>query len=214
MKPITLYRFAVSGHCHRVELMLSLLELPFELVEVDLTRGEHRRPEFLQLNPAGQVPVIVDDGVVIADSNAILVYLALRYGDATGWLPKDPIGAAEVQRWLSIAAGPLVNGPALARVAALFKRPLDVEPPRQVARQLFERMDKHLTSRRFLLGDHATLADLAMYTYVAHAPEGGISLIPYNQLRHWLTHVEALPGFIPMQATATDERAKLSGSEL
>src|SRR5690606_32637727 len=113
-RPIRLYRHVLSGHAHRVELFLNLLGLEHELVDVDLAGGEQRRPAFLALNAFGQVPVIDDDGFVLADSNAILVYLAMRYGDAS-WLPRDAVGAAQVQRWLSAAAGPLVMGAAAAR---------------------------------------------------------------------------------------------------
>src|SRR5471032_2979201 len=100
MPAIKLYNFPRSGHAHRVELMLSLLNLPTELIFVDLPKGEHKQPEFLALNSFGQVPVIEDDGVVLADSNAILVYLAQKYGHGR-WLPTDPVGAAKVQRWLA-----------------------------------------------------------------------------------------------------------------
>lgn len=93
---IKLYRHALSGHSHRVELMLSLLGLDFELVDVDLAGGAHKTPEFLAKNPLGKVPAIDDDGVVVWDSNAILVYLAGKYGDEQ-WLPGDPARAAAIQ---------------------------------------------------------------------------------------------------------------------
>jgi glutathione S-transferase len=115
VKPIKLYRHILSGHCHRVELMLSLLGIPVELIDVDLANRAHKQPAFLQLNTFGQVPVIDDDGVILADSNAILVYLAKRYAPGK-WLPEDPVSAANIQRWLSAAAGPLAFGAARARL--------------------------------------------------------------------------------------------------
>jgi glutathione S-transferase len=194
---IRLYRYALSGHAHRAQLMLSLLGLPFETVEVDLVAGAQKTPEFLARNPFGQVPVLEDGEHTIADSNAILVYLALRYGDGR-WLPTDPLRAAAAQRWLSVSASQLVNGPGMARVEVLFKRPRD--PQRhQAAARLFDLMEKHLTAQAFLAGDTPTIADLAMYTYSAHAPEGGVSLQPYPRLRAWLARIEALPGFVAMQ---------------
>jgi len=210
MKAITLYRFALSGHCHRVELMLSLLQRKVQLVEIDLVQGEHKLPAFLERNPFGQVPLIDDDGTLVADSNAILIYLAHRYSGPQPWLPTDARGAAEVQRWLSIAAGPLAAGPALARIAALFKRPIDVETPRSVARQLFSRMDEHLASRPYLAAVQPTVADIAMYSYTAHAPEGGVTLRPYSHVRRWLRDIEALPGFVAMPATPTDAMATIN----
>lgn len=93
---------ALSGHCHRVELFLSLLGLPYQLIEMDLRARAHKAPEFVARNPFGQVPVIEDGEVTLADSNAILVYLEARYAPGQ-WLPREPIAAAQVQRWLSAA---------------------------------------------------------------------------------------------------------------
>ena len=196
--PLRLYRYALSGHAHRVQLMLSLLQLPCELIDVDLKAGEHKTPAFLALNPFGQVPVIEDGSKAIADSNAILVYLASTYDERRHWWPRDGQAQAPVQRWLSVAAGPLASGPAAARAAVVFQRP---QNPQCVvtARQLFGVMDAHLSRQDWLAADHATIADVAMYSYTAHAPEGGISLEPWPQLRTWLKRVEALPGFVGMQ---------------
>lgn len=197
-QPIRLHRFALSGHCHRVELLLSALGLPFTRVDVDLAGGEHKRPPFLARNPFGQVPVIEDADVVVSDSNAILVYLATRYDVERRWLPVDPIAAASVQRWLSIAAGELAGGPAAARLVRVFGLPLDHPRALVIAASLFGVVDTHLATRRFLAAEHATIADLAMYAYTAHAPEGGVALDPYPHLRAWLGRVEALPGFVAM----------------
>lgn len=199
--PLTLYRFALSGHSHRVELMLSLLELPFTAIDVDLRGGEQKRPAFLQMNAFGQVPVLNDNGTIVADSNAILVYLASRYDTEGRYLPRDAVGAAAVQRWLSVAAGTIAYGPAAARRANLFGGKLD-EAAQTAAHNLFKVMDTHLGSRRFLCGDTVTIADLACYSYVAHAPEGGIALTPYPHVAAWLQRIEALPRFVPMPRSA------------
>ena len=124
--PLVLYRSPLSGHAHRAELFLSLLGLQYRLVDVDLRGGEQHREPFLRLNPFGQVPVLDDNGVVLGDSNAILVYLATRYDDGR-WLPRDPVGAARVQRWLSVAAGEIAFGPAAARLGVLFGRPVPLD---------------------------------------------------------------------------------------
>ncbi len=199
-KPIVLYRYRLSGHCHRVELLLRMLGLPHEIREIDLPSGEQRQPAFLALNPFGQVPVIDDSGTVVSDSNAILVYLALRYDDGS-WLPRDPVGAARVQRWLSLAAGPLAFGAARARAVRVFRRATDPAEAIATAQALFTRMDELLEGEGFLAGATPTIADLAMYAYTAHAPEGDISLEPYPRLRAWLARVQALPGFIAMPAS-------------
>jgi glutathione S-transferase len=195
--PLILYRFALSGHAHRAELMLSLLGLPYRLVDVDLRGGEHKRDPFLRLNPFGQVPVLDDAGTIVSDSNAILVYLAMRYDDGN-WLPRDPAGAAAVQRWLSVAAGEIAFGPAAARLSVLFGAALPVEDARARATRLFALMEPILAGQPFLAASHATLADVAAYSYIARAEEGGVALLSYPALNAWLRRIEALPGFVPM----------------
>ncbi len=198
-RPIVLYRHPLSGHCHRVELMLRMLDLPYRTRDVDLQAREQRAPDFLALNPFGQVPVIDDDGEVIADSNAILVHLALRYAPPS-WLPRDAAGAARVQRWLSVAAGPLACGPARARAIRLFRRATDPAEARATAHALFSTLEGMLQPQGFLAGSEPTIADLAMFSYTAHAPEGGVELEGYPRIRAWLARVQALPGFMSMPA--------------
>ncbi|RKU03348.1 glutathione S-transferase [Burkholderia sp. Nafp2/4-1b] len=199
-RPVRVYSFPLSGHAHRVRLFLSLLGLPFDIVDVDLAAGAQREPAFLALNPLGQVPVIDDDGTVLADSNAILVYLAKRYGDAH-WLPDDAVGAATVQRWLSYAAGPIASGPAAARLVTVFSAPLDHDAAKRTAAKVLAAIDGELAGKPFAAGAQPTIADIAAYTYIAHAPEGGVSLEPYPHVRAWLARVEALPGFVAMPST-------------
>ena len=198
---IRVHRHPLSGHAHRVELMLSLLGLPMERVDVDLAAGEHKSPSFLARNAFGQVPVIEDGEYVLPDSNASLVYLALTYDEARRWLPVSARVQAQVQRWLSVAAGQLAHGPAAARVAAVFGRPRNPEHA-AVAQRLFDVLEHHLADRDWLAAEHATIADVAMYSYTAHAPEGGIPLEPWPRLRAWIGRVEALPGFVGMQRSA------------
>lgn len=202
---LTLYRFPLSGHAHRAELFLSLLGLPAQLVDVDLRQGAHKRPEFLQLNPFGQVPVLRDGEAVIADSTAILVYLARQY--APDWLPSDPLEAAQVQRWLSAASGPIAAGPARARLITVFGARYNAEETIAQAHALLRVVESELAGRQWLVGERPTIADIAAYTYIAHAPEGNVDLSPYPALRAWLQRIEALPGFVPMQPSAAGLRA-------
>ncbi len=196
-KPIKLYGFTLSGHSHRAELFLSLLGLPVERIEVDLRHAAHKQPEFLRLNTFGQVPVIDDDGVVVADSNAILVYLAKKYGEAH-WLPTDAVGAAQVERWLAIAAGLVAFGPAAARLITVFGSAFNADEVQARAHRLLQVLDAELKSRPFLTGAQPTIADIANYTYIAHAPEGNVSLQAYPQVRAWLARIEQLQGFVAM----------------
>lgn len=201
--PIKLFRHPLSGHSHRVELMLALLDVPYETVDLDLGAGAHKAEEYRKISPFGQVPAIDDNGVTLSDSNAILVYLTRTYSDSPDWLPLEPRHAAEVQRWLSVAAGDLASGPAVARLVTVFGAKRDWEGAKRKARDLFEVMENVLSARPFLAGDTVSIADISCYTYTAHAPEGGVSLEPFPSIRAWLARIEALPGFVPMAKTET-----------
>lgn len=201
-KPIRLYRHVLSGHCHRVELMLSLLGVPFEAVDVDFGPTGTRTPEFMARNPFGQLPVIEDGDLTLPDSNAILVYLCRRYDTSGRWHPADPAIAGRTQRWLSVAARQLAEGPASARVANVFKAPIDRKKVHGIANSLFTIVDAELATKPFLTGGAPTIADIAHYSYTAHAPEGDVSLEPYPNIRAWLARIEALPGFVPMPRSA------------
>lgn len=156
---ILLHGTALSGHTHRVELMLSLLGLPYRRVDAPAT--VRRTPEFLAKNPLGQIPVIEDGDVVLADSNAILVYLAKRYDAGGSWLPEEPAPTAAVQRWLSLAAGEVMYGPAMARMMTLFGAAADPARTAEIAGRLLSFMEAHLATRRYLAGETPTIADVA-----------------------------------------------------
>lgn len=206
--PIKLHRNPKSGHCHRVELMMSLLGVPYEPVDLDMAGGAHKAPAFLTLNPFGQVPVIDDNGTILSDSNAILVYLVRKYPDGNDWLPEAPVAAAEIQRWLSVAASEIAGGPATARLVTVFGAPLDHEAAKARAHRLFKVMDKHLRAQTFLAGSSVSIADIAGYSYIAHAPEGGVSLDAYPAIRAWLARIEALPGFVGMARSPSPKTAE------
>jgi glutathione S-transferase len=190
-----LYSFRLSGHSHRVRLFLSLLGIDYQEVEVNLGEGAHKRPDFLKLNIFGQVPVLDDDGVVVPDANAILVYLGKKFG-RTDWLPEDPAGAASVQRWLSVAAGQLAHGPAQARLITVFKAPLRPEEVIPRAHAILRLIDEQLAATSYICGATPTVADVALYSYVARAPEGNVALTDYAHVRRWLAAIESLPGFV------------------
>ena len=171
------------------------------LVEVDLMKAAHKEPEFLKLNPFGQVPVLDDDGVIVFDSNAILVYQAEKYDAQGKWLPRDPKGKADVQAWLSVAAGLIAFGPAAARLITVFGAKYIAEDVIGRANGLLKVMDTQLATRSWLVGNAATIADMAGYSYIAAAPEGNVDLGAYPNVRAWLGRIEALPGFVPMQKT-------------
>lgn len=186
----------LSGHTHRVENFLTILGLPYQLVDTPAAR--RRTPEFLALNPLAQVPVLQDGELTLPDSNAILVYLAARYAADSDWLPDEPSAAARVQRWLSIAAGELKYGPAAARVIKVWNGPGHLAETHAIAARLLRFTDDHLATHRFLADDRPTIADISCYPYIARAPEGDISLAGYPSVRDWIDRVEALPRWKPM----------------
>jgi len=201
MSNTKLYRHALSGHSHRAELFLSILGIAHELIDVDLMNGEHKQAEFLSKNSFGQVPVLEDGEDTIADSNAILTYLAIKYDQGRTWLPTLPKDAADVERFLAVAAGQLANGPAAARLVNVFNSAIDHQAVIDKAYALLEVFEKHLEGRDWLATDKPTIADISNYSYIAHAPEGDVSLEGYPNIKQWLKRIESLPGFVPMQTT-------------
>lgn len=195
-----LYYHPLSGHAHRARLFCGLLGLDVELIELDLAKGAHKAPDYLKLNRFGQVPLLDDDGVLVPDSNAILVYLAKKQG-RSDWLPEDAVGAAAVQRWLSVAAGQIAFGPAAARLITLFGAKLNPDEAIARAHAILKLLDAELENRDWIAAPQPTIADVALYSYVARAPEGNVDLAPYAQVRAWLARIEALPGFVPFQQT-------------
>lgn len=195
-----LHLHPLSGHAHRVRLFAGLIGADVEFEEVDLAARAHKSASFLKLNPFGQVPVLEDGDTVIADSNAILVYLAKKHG-RSDWLPEDPEGAARVQRWLSVAAGQIASGPAAARLINVFNARYDAEEVIGRAHAILALIEQALGGRDWIAVDRPTIADVALYSYIARAPEGNVSLADYPSIRAWLQRIEQLPGFVPFQKT-------------
>jgi len=191
---VKLYDRDISGNAYKARLLLALLNLPYERVNVDLPGGENRKPEFLRLNPRGQIPVIEDDGLVFWDSTAILVYLARRYGGEQ-WLPTDPAAMAEVMQWLALAQNEILYGLARARAINLFKRPWNLEEAQAAGRRALDVLQERLAGHQWLALERPTIADVACFPYAALAPEGGVSLQDYPAVRSWISRVQQLPGY-------------------
>jgi len=193
-----LHDFTLSGNCYKARLFLALLGHEVELQQTDLPGGAQRRPEFLALNPRGQVPVLVDEGQAIYDSQAILVYLAKRYADSS-WYPQDALSQARIASWLSFAVNEVAKGPGQARLHRLFRMPGDLQQAQQRAVQVLELVDAHLAHHTWLAqGAAPSIADLAVYPYIALAGDGGVDLTPYPHLAAWFARIRALPGYIGM----------------
>jgi len=198
---IKLHDFPLSGHAHRVRLMLSLLDLDYERIEVGLAKGEQHSEAYLKLNPFHLVPVLEHEGLVIRDSNAIITYLAKKY--AKEWYPDDAVSSAKIHEWLSIATKELSEGPGAARLVNVFGAGLDHQAVIDKSHELFTIMNQHLSTNEWFALDQISVADIALYTYTAHAPEGDVSLENYPHIRVWITKIEALKGFVGMPKSAT-----------
>jgi glutathione S-transferase len=195
-----LYTGLGSGNAYKADLLLHLLDVPYEAVSVSVRRGEHREPAFLALNPFGQIPVLVDGELVVTDSQAILAYLATAYGGeaAERWFPRQPAPLAAVMRWLSVAANEIQNTVTAARAVKLLGWPLDYDRAVARAYALLALMDRHLAGREWLATPRATIADVACYPYIFLAAEGGVDTRPFPAVEAWLRRVESLPRFWPM----------------
>lgn len=195
---IKLYGHELSGNSYKAKLLLSLLGIEHEWIKVDLLKGEHKSPEFLSLNPFGQVPVLVDGDTIVSDAQAILVYLARRYG-GDQWLPVDAVPLSQVVRWLSTTAGEVRQGPESARLYYLFNATnINIERATQKAEFILAQLNQHLSDREWLELERPTIADVAVFPYVALAPDGKISLEPYPHILAWIERVKKLPGFVGM----------------
>jgi glutathione S-transferase len=194
---IKLYDVALSGNCHKVRLLLSLLQIGFESIPVDLFKGEGQTEQFLQLNPLGEVPVLIDGNVTLRDSQAILVYLARRYSN-DNWLSTEAEAMSHVMEWLFFAANYIRQGPEFARRYYKFNRKLDIELASQRAYSVLKILDDRLSQTPWLAGDNVTIADIACFPYIGLAPEGKIALDSYHNVISWLERIKQLPGYLAM----------------
>ena len=176
---------------------MSLLKLEYELVAVNLKAGEHKSAEFLRLNPLGQVPVLTDEDFVLADSQAILIYLAKKYG--ADWLPTDAESLSLVSRWLMISASEIRHSVAAARLFYLFgMKTIDLDTAIANSAVVLQQLEQHLSDRKWLELNRPTIADIAVFPYVALAPDGKIDLKPYPKILAWCDRLKQLPGFVSM----------------
>lgn len=189
-----IYGDSISGNCLKVKWVAERLGLDFEWIETDVTKAETRTPEFLKLNPAGQVPaVILDDGRPLAQSNAIILHLA----EGSDLIPADRYERAKMLEWMfweQYSHEPYV---AVARFQVRFqgKRPEELEPRiYERGRAALQRMDEALAGRSFLAGGALSLADVALVAYTREAEDGGFALSDYPNVVAWIGRVEkALP---------------------
>ncbi|WP_438969771.1 glutathione S-transferase family protein [Methylophaga sp.] len=192
-----LYNIALSGNCHKVRLMLHFLGIDYETYNLDLGASEQSSKDYLAINPFGQAPVINDNGTAIRDSQAILVYLARKYGGEKWW-PDDSHLLAQIMTWLSTTANEIQNGPARLRMYYKFGRPIDFKYATDTNNKVLGLINNHLSDKLWLVGSEPTIADIALYPYLALAHEGHIDMTPYENIQAWKTRFEALPQYLAM----------------
>lgn len=197
--PAKLYDLELSGNCYKVRLLCALLGVPLEIIPVDFLAGAHKRSPVIDLNPFGELPVFQDGDVVLRDSQAILMYVARKWGGET-WLPADPADMARVCEWLFVAENEIARGPNDARLHDKFGYTLDVATARANAARILGLLEQRLTRRSWLALDRPTIADIACMPYVALGHEGGVPIDGYPALQAWVQRVKQLPGFIGMPA--------------
>ncbi len=194
---LKLYTHELSGNCYKARLMLSLLGLEYEAVPINVVENEQKPPQFLKLNPLGQVPVLIDGDTVIRDSQAILVYLARCYG-GENWLPLDAESMSKVVQWLSTAANEIQNSLAAARLYFLLNAQVDLKLAQHRAKHVLQVMNEHLQERDWLELARPTIADIACFPYVGLAADGKIPLESYPHVLSWIDRLKKLPGYVGM----------------
>jgi len=198
MAALKLHDLELSGNCYKVRLFCALLGLKLDVVPVDLMGGAHKKSPFIDLNAFGEIPVLEDGGLLLRDSQAILVYLARKYGG--DWLPTDAGSMAQIVTWLMVAENEIARGPGDARLHDKFGFKLDVDRARTNAARILGLIENHLKTHDWLALDRPTIADLACMPYIALGHEGGVTLAPYPAIQAWIGRIKALPGFLSMPA--------------
>lgn len=202
---IKLYNYPLSVNCYKQRLLLAILGLEYESIPIDFFPGwEHKSEEFKKINPLGHIPVIDDDGFVLRDAHAILVYLASKYDRTKSWYPvDDPERLGQTAQWMLFAEG-TTNTASAARLYVTLGYEFDIGAVREGAHTLFRVLDEHLWFRELegeswvCGGEHPTVADLAIFPDVILSEEGGISRLDYPALRRWTDRVKRIPGFVTM----------------
>lgn len=198
MSELVLYDRRFSGHCWKIRLMLGFLGLVYERREIDILAGESRTPDFLAISPRGEIPVLADGATLLWDSQAILAYLARRH--APELLPLGPESLGQTLLWLSVAGSDMTRGVRAARAVLRFGLPGDLAAAQAVAQRTIGMIETRLAGRDWLVGEEATIADVAIYPYVVLAPEAGVSLDERPAIRAWIARFAALPGYVSIEA--------------
>ena len=180
-----------------------MLEIDYEIIPIDIKKREQKAPDYLKKNPLGEIPTLEDGDLVLRDSQAILVYLARKYG-SDDWLPSEPNEMAQVMQWLSTACNEIARGPMDARAHFKFKLDIDIDKAHEKSKTILTIIENHLKNHEWLALNHVPIADIACFPYIALAGEGKISLDPYPNIQTWINRIKQLPNFIAMPGIEAD----------
>ncbi len=198
---VTVYGDLQSGNCYKIKLLLELLSIEHSWIHVDILKGETRTDEFLALNFAGQIPLLLlEDGRTLSESNAILNYLA----SGSEWLSEDPYQLALIQKWQFFEQYSHEPYIAVARFIARYlglpeDRREEYESKQKGGHRALTIMEHQLKQTPFLAGDKPSTADISLYAYTHVAHEGGFDLSDYPAIQAWIKSIRALPGYVAMQ---------------
>jgi glutathione S-transferase len=193
-----LYNVAYSGNSYKVRLLLTQLDISYEIIEVNILNGESRTAEFLKINPNGRTPVLDDDGFILTESNAILAYLA----HGTKFLPEDRKSWARVFQWMffeQYSHEPFIASSRfwLQHKPDSSERSALLASKRDGGWAAFKVMEEHLSKSDFFVSDYS-IADIALFAYTHVSHEGGFPLDDFPKIRAWIERVKAQPGFVPL----------------
>ncbi|MBU2872183.1 glutathione S-transferase [Colwellia sp. E2M01] len=192
-----LYDLDLSGNCYKVRLFASLIDTPLSIIPVDFVRREHKENKLMQLNSWGEIPILEDGEVVLRDSQAILVYLANKYG-GEAWWPSEAHLQAEVMQWLSVASNEIQHGPNTARLIKKFGLESDYSLCLARSERILTLINDHLANNNWLAANRPTVADCAVYPYISITHEGGIDVDKYTHIQAWMDRITKLPNYISL----------------
>ena len=203
---IELYGYELSGNCFKIRLLLSFLNIEYKPNNIEFYPSEeHKSENFLKINPLGQIPVISDDGFILRDAQAIMIYLSKKYDKTESWYPIDhPEKIGLISQWLAFADSITGSASAARLHDTFFYTNFDIEKCRAVAHSQFRILDEHLYFQEELgnawicEGENPTIADIACFPYVALSEEGGISRMSYPAIRRWMDRFKRIDQFIIM----------------
>lgn len=199
---IKLYDHPLSGNCYKVRLLLGHLGLDYERETIDIFKGEHKTDTYTELNPNQKIPTLDDDGFILWESNAILLYLANKHSP-NSYISSDPNKYGLITQWLIF--GKTSVDPNLA-IARFYKKFLgegnynkdELQKLHTAGGQMLSTLDQHLSRNEFLAGDYS-VADMACFPYILVSPKGGFDLSKYSNVEDWIKRVESQDGFTKME---------------